>query len=333
MPQGVGRIVTLKEIAAEAGVSVITVSRVVNGSDKVKPRTRGKIEEAMKKLGYTPNPAAKALVSGRLGTADIYIPQGIDLSNPFFMQFIAGASEALSSRMYSFLILRSREVEHACDGYIATGLLKDEIEEMYRYAASRGRPLILFGHTDIPELDWIDTDNFAGAKEMTGYLLRQGHTKIMMINATEEKDYAVDRLAGFREAILERELVYGDQMVLYAENSVQGGYDAAKSILKGQSLPTAVFCASDTLALGVIRAVTEAGLRVPQQLSVAGFDGLGHHLLSNPRITTVRQPVFEIGRMLGETLLSRIDGSKKSTRRLVEPELIIEASVTSPDDE
>ena len=185
---------TVKDVARAAGVSAITVSRVVNTPESVSPRTRARVEQAMAELHYVPNAAAKNLVTNRSGVVDVYVPESIDLSNPFVMHLIAGISKVLSEHMYSFLILRSRRREHRCDGYIVTGLLKDEINEFARYASERGRPVVLFGHTELPGVDCIDVDNVAGAKMGVEYLITLGHRNIAMINVDEDKDYTTDRL-------------------------------------------------------------------------------------------------------------------------------------------
>ncbi len=168
---------TLKDVAQRAGVSSITVSRVINTPELVKEKTKDKVMLAMAELKYVPNAAAKSLAVNRTGLIDVFIPSDIDLNNPFVMHFIAGISNALSKRMYPFLILRDKKKEHLCDGYIVTGLLRDEINEFYAYASERDRPVVLFGHTNLPKVSCIDVDNFAGAENITEYLIRQGHLK------------------------------------------------------------------------------------------------------------------------------------------------------------
>lgn len=319
---------TLKDVAEAAKVSMITVSRVINTPDKVKPATRQKIEKTMAALQYIPNVAAKNLVTKRAGVIDVYIPESIDLSNPFVMHLIAGISDTLSRHMYSFLILRNRGKEHFCDGYVVTGLRKHEIIDFYRYAKEHHRPVALFGHTDIPEVDCIDVNNVLGAKLATEYLVGKGHRKIVMINVDEDKDYTVDRLEGYQSVLREHEIPFSGDSIVYAANNVKGGYAAAESLLKSQEF-TGIFCATDTLALGAVKAVTEMGLKVPEDISIVGFDGLGHQLLTNPHITTVQQPIYEIGRMLAQALLDRINGEQDRITRLVEPMLLEEYSVSS----
>jgi LacI family transcriptional regulator len=311
----------LKDIARAANVSAITVSRVLNEPERVKPETKRRIEKIMTAMSYTPNMAARHLVSKRTGVIDVYIPGSIDLSHPFVMHFVIGISEVLSEEMYSFLIRRSRDKEHRCDGYIVTGLLTSEIDEFYAYAAERNRPIALFGHTDIPEVDWVDVDNVLGATQAVGHLIQNSHSRIGMINVDEDKDYTADRYRGFKKAMDEAGKTIDPRLVIRADNSVNGGSAGARRLLKAGGF-TALFCASDTLAMGAIKGISEAGLSVPGDISVAGFDGLGYHLLIEPKITTVRQPIFEIGKRLAATLLARINGSENRVTALVPPELI-----------
>jgi LacI family transcriptional regulator len=321
---------TLNDVARESKVSIITVSRVINTPEKVKPATRERVQRAMEKVYYVQNPVAKALVSKRVGIIDVYVPESIDLSNPFIMHLLVGISEELSKQMYSFSIIRDRKHEHRCDGYIVTGLLKDEIHEMYHYASERKRPIALFGHTDNLEISCIDVDNIEGVRMITEHVLKMGHKNLAMINVNEEKDYTLDRYQGYLKAIKEADNLSGEH-ILFASNSVQGGYGAAQRILEEKKETTAIICATDVLAIGAIRAVNELGLRVPQDISVTGFDGLGQHLLSSPVITTVCQPVYEVGRLLAQTLLKRIKGEESRVTQSLIPTLFLEQSVAKID--
>lgn len=283
---------------------------------------------AMAELKYVPNAAAKSLSVNRTGLIDVFIPSDIDLNNPFVMHFIAGISNALSKQMYPFLILRDKKKEHLCDGYIVTGLLRDEINEFYAYASERDRPVVLFGHTNLPKVSCIDVDNFAGAESITEYLIRQGHRKVAMINVDENKDYTEDRYNGYCSALEKHKLAPPPNAYLHAVNNVQGGHDAALSLLETTDC-TAIFCATDTMAIGVCQAIMEKGLRVPEDFSVVGFDGLGHNLLSTPHVTTVQQPVYRIGEMLAEQLLKELDGKSGHINKLVKPDLIEGKSVST----
>lgn len=312
---------TLKEVADLAGVSPITVSRVINQPDAVKEKTRARVEAAMGQLHYSPNLAAKSLATNRSGVVDVFIPEHIDISNPFVMHLIAGVSKTLSERYYSFLILRNRNSEHLCDGYIVTGLLTHEIEDFARYADERGRPVVLFGHDDLPGIDYIDVDNVLGAKRGTEHLIEQGHRRIAMINVQEDKDYTRDRLEGYRKALEENGIPYDPSLVIYTPNNVEGGSAAAVKLMAEKDV-TGVFCASDTIGIGVSAELKKNGYSIPDDISLVGFDGLGHHMLASPHLTTVQQPIYEMGIMLAEALLERLDGRKGTIRKMVAPQLL-----------
>ena len=318
----------LEDVATLAGVSTITVSRVINSPELVKPATREKVERALAELNYVQNPVARALASNKIGIVAVYIPATIDLTNPFVMHFVAGISEVLSKHVYSFLIRRELDSEHLCDGYIATGLLKDEVSRIYHYTHERKRPLVLFGHNDNPDIDCIDVDNVAGAQKVTEVLLANGHRNIALINVNEDKDYTVDRALGFARALHTAGIDLASCPQLTAPNNVDGGYAAMKSILAEHPECTGVFCATDTLAIGAANAIVKAGKKIPQDLSLVGFDGLGHDLLVRPNVTTVHQPVYEIGMRLAEALIARLNGSKKRVKQLVEPQIILRESVS-----
>ena len=206
---------TLKDVADKAGVAPITVSRVINHSSDVKAETREKVERVMAEMKYIPNVAARNLITKRSHIINVYIPDNLDLSNPFMMHFIAGISETLSKKMYSFLILRNREKENICDGYIVTGLVKNEIFDFEKYANERKRPIALFGHTNIEDIDCIDVDNVSGSRKAVEYLIKRGHTNIAMINIDENKDFVSDRQEGYREAMERNGLKYNDENVFF----------------------------------------------------------------------------------------------------------------------
>jgi LacI family transcriptional regulator len=280
--------VRLEDVASLAGVSTITVSRVINSPGLVKPATREKVERAMAELNYVQNPVARALASNKIGIIAVYIPDSIDLMNPFIMHFIAGISEVLGKHVYSFLIRR-----------------------------------------ELTDIDCIDVDNTIGARKVTDVLIRNGHRNIAMINVDEDKDFTVDRALGFTRALEAASIDASACPRHTAENNVNGGYAAMKRILAEDPGCTAVFCATDTLAIGAANAIVKAGKKIPQDVSLVGFDGLGHDLLVRPNVTTVHQPVYEIGMRLAETLIARLNGGKVRVKTLVEPELILRESVSS----
>lgn len=316
---------TLKEIAKRCNVSPITVSRVINKPELVNKETREKVQAAIKELSYVPNQAAKALVSNKVGVIDVFIPESIDLSNPFAMNFIAGVSDVLSRYHYSFLIQRGTDYAHQCDGIIVMGLDNDEGAELFQ---SNKVPIVFFGSSETNlSSDWIDVDNYAGGYMMTEYLLKQGHQDIGMISLSKSSNGA-DRLRGYTQALKDHGIPYQSSRVKYSENTEADGYVKTLELLSAKEV-SAIFCASDMLALGSIRAAKTLGISVPNDISIAGFDGLGYHLLTDPKITTIRQPVYQIGQRLAEALIAQISGQAvKPVHVLIKPEFVIESSVS-----
>ncbi len=312
---------TLNEVAKVAGVTPMTVSRVINNPEKVKEETRKRVEKAMADLHYVPNVAARSLATNRSHIIDVYIPEYIDLVNPFSMYFVTGISRALSKHYYSFLILRNLNKEHECDGYIVTGLLKDEVERFKQYTDQRNREFLLFGHTEIEHVSCIDVDNAEGGRMATEHLIENGHKRIAIINVNENKDYTTDRFEGYCRALREAGIGFDEQLVISTENSVSGGTDAMRELLKKGGF-TAVFCTTDTIALGAKTALLEVGLKVPDDISIIGFDGLGHNLLTTPHISTIRQPIEEIGEMMAEELIAKLNGKEAYGNRFIIPSLI-----------
>lgn len=316
-------ITTLKKVAKYCEVSAITVSRVVNKPELVNEETRNKVLAAMKELKYIPNQAAKALVSNKVGVIDVFIPESIELSNPFAMNFIAGVSDILSRHHYSFLIRRNMEYAHKCDGFIVMGLDdEEEIEQMKKSDV----PIVFFGHSDRNEFGWIDIDNYAGGYMMAEYLIQQGHEAIGMLSVGNSSN-SKDRLAGYTKALADHGIAFRSQWIKYCENTESDGYVKTIELLNASKV-SALFCSTDMLALGAVRGAKTLGYGIPNDLSISGFDGLGFHLLTDPKITTIRQPVYLVGQKLAEALISSISGKTEGPINImIKPELVVEYSV------
>jgi DNA-binding LacI/PurR family transcriptional regulator len=186
--------------------------------------------------------------------------------------------------------------------------------------------VVLFGHTDIEEVVCFDVDNMAGAVMAVEYLLQHNHTKIAMINSGEDKDYAIDRYLGYEKALRSAGLGIDPRFVLRAPNNAEGGKMAVKKLLEAGEF-TAIFCATDPLAIGAINGINEEGLRVPDDISIVGFDGLGRQFLADPLITTIQQPVAQTGKILAETLIKKINGGKTRTTGFLRPKRLPGKSV------
>lgn len=313
----------MKEVAKAAGVSTITVSRVINTPELVKEATRAKVLKAMDELHYQGNQAAKALVTKKTRVVHIFISQDIKLTNPFAMNFIAGISDGLSERYYSFLVRREWDYPYKCDGIITMSVTSDE-EKLIR--GKFDVPTVLFGHS-LPDYDWVDVDNYQGAYDMVTYLIELGHKKIGLILINENRQFVTDRLEGYKKALEDNGIAFSSALVEFAENKENWGYLKTIELFERSEM-TALFCTSDELALGAVRAARLVNKNVPHDVSIAGFDGLGYELLTEPKITTIHQPVYEVGKELARVMVNRIEEPNAPlTQLMIKPTLSINKSV------
>lgn len=308
---------TMKDVAKAAGVSLITVSRVINSPGLVSDMTRQKVEQAMRELDFLPNYAAKALAQNNTRTIYLYIPQNIGLSDPFNMNLIAGVSEELSNANYLFLVKRDLEFNHRCDGVIVMGL---DLSEENVIASKIKIPFILFGKTAL-DIDCVDVDNELGAVMMMDRIIAGGHKKIGFIMIKTSQRYAHERFEGYKKALEKHNIPFDENLIRYAENSEQEGYQCAFDLMQKEK-PTAIFCCVDLLAIGAFRAAEKLRLRIPRDISIAGFDGIIFDLIPKVPLTTIRQPVYETGRALAARLLERLKNpGLPFEKRYIEPEM------------
>lgn len=308
---------TMKDVAKSAGVSLITVSRVINSPEIVSEATRLKVEKAMDELDFSPNFAAKALAQNNTRTIFLYIPKSIPISDPFTMNLIAGVSEELSNANYLFLVKRDLEFNHRCDGIIVMGL---ELSEENVFTTRIKLPYVLFGKTEL-NIDCVDVDNEKGAIVMMDQIIANGHRKIGFIMRDTSQRFAHERLEGYKKALEKHNIPYDENLVRYAENSEQDGYQKAYELMTREK-PTAIFCCVDLLAIGAFRAAEKLKLKIPRDISIAGFDSLIFDLIPKVPLTTMRQPVYETGRALAARLLERLKNPDLPYERLyIDPEM------------
>lgn len=316
---------TMKDVALATGVSLITVSRVINSPELVAEKTRRKVELSMSELGFVPNHAARALAQNNTRTVHLYVPRFMGISEPFMMNLIAGVSEELSKSYYLFLIRRDLEFYQRCDGVIVMGLARNE-ENIF--ADKLAAPFVLFGKTDM-DYDCIDIDNQKGAVMLTDYIISRGHKKIGFLMLNINQRYAFERLDGYKSALEKSNIPFNKNHIKYVVNSEQDAYQKAYELFRDEKV-TALFCCNDLLAIGAFRAAEELGLRIPDDVSVAGFDGLTFDLIPKVPLTTVKQPVYEAGKALAERMLKRLKNPQLPPEKVsIDPELIIRDSVGS----
>lgn len=331
-PAGRSRGAVMEDVAALAGVSAMTVSRVLNTPEKVRPKTRDKVLAAMRELDYLPNSAARVLATGRSGVLGV-VSFDTTLYGP--ASTLYGIEQAARSAEYTTTItsldtlsrgaiedgvnrLRSQSV----DGVIIIAPHLSAVEELRRLP--RDFPVVAVRAADDLQFPVAAVDHHAGAARVTRHLLDLGHETVWHLAGPSDWVDAAARVAGWREALAGREA----PTPLTGDWSARSGYEQGR-LLAADPAVTAVFAANDPMALGLLRALREAGRRVPDDVSVAGFDDVPEAPYFAPPLTTVRQPFGEVGRYAFQMLLERLDGATGAPRRTAEPELVVRES-TAP---
>lgn len=314
---------TIKDIAQATGVSAMTVSRYFNEPDKLKPKTYEKIKEAVERVGYQPNMVARLLVTKKTNIICVYIAGDIDALHPFTLQAIAGIGEKLGENGYSMLLSRDGYEKHNCDGVIAMGLSIEQEKELMQH--SNEKAIILFGNSSHSS-NWVDINNYHGTYMATKYMIERGYRKIGYIGVDNEQEYSLERHQGYIDCMNEFGVKIPKNADVKVPNHEDDGYKAISDIWEQETVDGLV-CASDALALGVMRYANEKDIDVPNELGVIGFDGLGYEKLVTPNLTTIEQPVYEAGKALAERMVEVLkSGEYSGTEMFIEPILKVNGS-------
>ncbi|MED4600123.1 LacI family DNA-binding transcriptional regulator [Paenibacillus validus] len=327
--------VTIKDIARMAGVSHTTVSRALNDSPLINPETKEKIKSIAGSLNYTPNYSAKSLVLDRsynLGLFFTTLRQGT--SPGFLYEAIKGVNEIIKDR-YN-LIVRGiddyKSYHHvnrkSFDGIMLMSQSAAD-QPFIEYASDHGIPFIVLNReVEMSGVVNLIPDDQSGAYRMTEYMLRCGHRRIAIVEGKAGFKSAQARKEGYREALLAYGIPLQDELCIRGDYGLESGYKAMVRLLALPERPTAVFCSSDDMALGAVKAAVERGLRVPDDVSVAGFDDTGYSAFTTPALTTVRRPIEEMSRAGAERLMALLETKESAERKtLFHTELIVRDSV------
>jgi DNA-binding LacI/PurR family transcriptional regulator len=330
---------TIKTVAARAGVGRTTVSRVLNGSELVSAEARSRVLEAIKELNYVPNSVARGLVTNRTEAVALVIPESESRlgSEPFFAALIRGVSGVLTeTRTQLQLVLVRDELERdQLTSSIATrrvdGVLLVSVRAQERLAAmleEMGLPTVLAGRRGEDErLSYVTSDNLGGATEAVSHLLGRGRGRVATITGSLDMDVGHARLAGWRRAHELAGRQADETLVEAGDFSEEGGRRAMRSLLERAPDLDAVFAASDLMAVGALAELRRQGRRVPEDVAVVGFEDsvLARH--TNPPLSTVRQPVEEVGRSMARILLAEIGEVESGRQQLTLPtELVVRES-------
>ncbi|UCE06637.1 MAG: LacI family DNA-binding transcriptional regulator [bacterium] len=325
--------VTIKDIATKAGVSVVTVSRALNDKPDISKTTKEHILKIAQELGYTPNSLAKSLVTRKTNTIGILVPDNLD---PFYPEVVQGIADKCRERDYSIILCHTdgeadKELEYLrlirskrADGMIIYPVQNDNryIEELKNSPI----PFVFVGrHTDALDCDYVMNDNVHGAYLAVNHLLQKGHTNITYICAKPFASSGKERITGCKKAISEKGLPPNYLNVVTCEPKIESCYKAVKELILQNEKSTAIFIWDDKLAIGALKAILEAGMRIPQDIAIVGYNDteIARHLF--PPLTTVRHASYQIGEIAARILLDRLDSDDiLETKQIVlKPELVV----------
>lgn len=330
---------TIYDIAKHVGVSAGTVSRALTRPDKVLPATRKRIEQAAAKLGYVPNSVARTLKTQRSGKILVTVP---DIANPFFAQILQGAEDAAQAVGYAVLLgdtqhQAEREERYAqmlrrneADGLIVLGhRLPPTARDIVKQQGSAA-PVVNGCEFDptlgIPS---VHIDNAAAARVVMEHLYGLGHERIAVVGGPPDNPLHQQRLEGVRTAAKARGRLR-QLSIVPGDFSLESGHAAAMALLAKPPVPTAIFCFSDQMALGTLAACRDLGVRVPDALSIVGFDDLASSSFLSPPLTTIRQPMREIGARAVNLLLAIIERVDVPLQQTLDFDLMVRGSTGAP---
>ncbi len=327
---------TIRDVARRAGVSISTVSRVLNDSASVNEVKRQLVLDAARELGYSPNPAARSLLGKRTGAIGVLLPF---VSAEFFSEFLTGLDEAAQANDFFLLISTShrhqdefhaaiRAMETRVDGLI---VMAPEINDGAAGVPEGVGPVVFVNtYVEDASLNVINFDNYGGSYELTRHLLDAGHRRIAIIKGPVGARDAFERLRGYRNAMAEKGVSDTTELEFQGEYTQEAGYLSMKTILsEARPLPTAVVCANDYCAMGALRALNEAGVGIPDDIAVAGFDGITSSQYTQPALTSVKVPMQTIGTQAVERLAEMVKHGGGSPIQETVPVEIVERTSTA----
>ena len=335
------RRVTSRDVAERAGVSRTTVSFVLNNVQGVhiSEETRKRVLQAAEELGYVPNAAARSLASRRTQTLGLVLVRNQShlASDAFLPQVIHGLAQATRHAGFRLLLEPVEDFSHPdayihlvrskrIDGIVLSGPRSDD--EQLTALVREGFPVVLLGQLPGNSACFVDVDNRNAAREAVEHLIRLGHRRIGCItNAPPEYTAGADRLAGYRDALQAAGIPFEERLVRFGNFVPESGYQAAHSLLRETTPPTALFVASDVVAFGAMAAIREHGLTIPADIALVGFDDVPLARYVDPPLTTVYLPAAELGQRAGQMLINLIqEGDVSTPHILLETKLIVRAS-------
>lgn len=328
----------IRDVADSAGVSVATVSRALQQPERVSPKTRTKVMTAVDLVGYKPNLMAVKFRSGKTHNLVVLVPT---VANVFFARVISGMQETAAELGYSILLantLGNPDIESHYAKMVSTsqadGLIQLRALNPFDNSMINDNGLLPMVNAceviDEGNYPTVSLDNRAAAKAMTEHLLGLGHNRIAMIKGPHSSPLTQDRLSGYKDALNDANIAFDEDLLFPGDFTLQAGYNAGVTITQQVERPTAVFCENDETAIGAMQALKQAGLRIPEDISVAGFDDIAFSAFCDPPLTTIAQPAEEFGRTAVSLLIDVINGKIRKAPKVIMPFELIARGSTGP---
>jgi LacI family transcriptional regulator len=306
---------TIYDVAARAGVAPVTVSRVLNNSGYASEATRRKVEAAVAELGYTPNRLAQGLRSKQTRTLALIVT---DITNPFWTTVARGVEDAAHRDGFSVVLCNTDESQSKQNQYVDL-LLQKQVDgfllvpagndaETVLLIQERGVPVVVLDRRIAVPADSVRCDSEGGAYHLTQHLIERGHRRIAVLSGSRDVSTATDRVTGYRRALGDAGIPVDERLICHRSFTQEAGYEMTLEVLKIPPQPTALFAVNNFIAIGAVRALREAGLRVPEDMALVAFDDLPLTLIIEPFLTVASQPAYAMGQRATELLLSRLAG-------------------------
>lgn len=319
--------INLKKVAEKAGVSIATVSRVINDSPNVNPQTRIRIEKVIKELKYRPNRVAKRLRNRNASSnlLGVLIP---DIQNPFYVEVLRGIEDVAYKNKYALIMCNFAQDEtkemlyldilqsESVDGLIAAPT--HEHDEKVTNLVKQGLPIVCVdrGLTDV-DVDVVLVDNRKGAFNAVDYLAKAGYKRIAYISGIPKIPSSREREKGYLDALKANDLKFNKDYIKYGDSRHDSGVQLCSELLTLPEPPDAIFTGNNLITLGALETIHTRGLKIPDDIAIIGFDDMYWSISLNPPLTAVRQPAYEIGKCAAEQLIQRINNPERATSSMI----------------
>jgi LacI family transcriptional regulator len=331
--------VTIKDVARQAGVSISTVSRVINNSKPVSNDIRQRVLQIIEETGYTPNPVARSLVMKKSQLIGVIVP---DISNFFIGEILNGIEEVGKMYTYDILLcntygdleqelrylklLKGKQVEGIV---LMTWDLQDKIID---YLTDFEVPVVLINRNtsrlDIPS---VSIDNFQASYDMTTYLIQNGHKEIALIrNSQDSNAFCMDQYNGYKRALEENGIEINERLVQFGNFKLEKAYEIVREWIHADILPTAIFATSDMMAIGAMNCLLDHGFQVPNDVSVTGFHDTKLASFYRPTLSTIRQPLYDMGAVAIRMIIKKINKMEINEKAVILPHELIERKSSGP---